>query len=446
MNVKNQKFLILGLSKSGEAAARYILNKGGKCRLYEEKESPAIKETIDSLSTLGGVFVFGEEDDQILSDIDVVVVSPGVPINHRLLIKAKEKRIRISSELEFGFEMAKPVTVGVTGTNGKTTTVSLINHILNCYTQKSVLVGNVGVPVSKKVEEIIDSGLCVAEVSSFQLESISTFSPHIACVLNVTPDHLERHYTMENYVFLKKRILQNLTLSDYAILNYDDEIVRAFHKENKGKTIFISLENKVNAYRERGCLYYNGEFVIEQEHLPIPGDHNVYNTLFAIAVCATLGVPLKDIADHIKTFKGAPHRTELVLDKDGRKYYNDSKSTNTASTMVAIDMMNAPTVLILGGSEKGEDYVELFKKIKTSLVKHTVITGNSRLHMLDSAGRVGCGDITVVKSFDSAIKFALMLAEEGDNVLFSPACASFDNFKNYLERGERFIELVKENT
>lgn len=447
MNVSRQKFLVLGLSKSGESSAKYILSKGGSCKLYEERDTKALKETIYSLIEMGGEFVTGKDDDDVLDGVDVVVVSPGVPINHHLLLKAKEKKIRISSELEFGFEMASPLIVGVTGTNGKTTTVSLIDHIFNESGIKSTLVGNVGVPVSQKIEEIKSAYVNVAEISSFQLESVSLFKPHIACVLNITPDHLERHYTMENYVFLKKRIVQNLSLSDYAVLNYDDETVRSFYKETKAKPIFISLTNRVNgAYRENGKLYYNGNFVIDQQDLPLMGNHNVYNVLFAITVCAVLGVSLEDIAKSIKTFKGVKHRAELVLEKNGIKYYNDSKSTNTASTMGAVDMMTSPTVLILGGSEKGEDYVNLFNKIKNSLVKHTIITGDSRIHMLDSAGKIGYGDMTIIKNFDSAIKFALLIAEEGDTVLFSPACASFDNFKNYEERGERFIKLVKEYT
>ena len=446
MDVLTQRFLVLGVSKSGASAVDYILSNGGKVKIFEELKDEKIDGVIASLVEKGAVNVTGLQMEQVFLDVDVLILSPGVPINHRLCVYAKERNIRIISEFEFGFLALYPRIVGVTGTNGKTTTVSLIDHVLKENSVSTSLVGNVGFPVSGRIEDIKKSQVCVAEVSSFQLESTKKFCPHISCVLNVTPDHLERHYTMDNYIYLKSRILLNQTASEYAVLNYDDEIVRGFSDRTEARIEYVSVYEKTNgAYAIGSDLYYKDDFVISEDDLPIKGLHNVKNVLFAINVCALLGLSVDQIATAIKTFKGVKHRNELVLEKDGIKFYNDSKSTNTASTISAIESMVRPTVLILGGSEKGERYLELFKKIKNSVIKHVVLCGDSRIHMLEDAGEVGYADVTVVKEFKNAVKIAKLYAEDGDSVLLSPACASFDAFNNYEERGERFCALIQEN-
>lgn len=445
MDLKRQCYLVLGISKSGFAAANYILHTGGKCKIYEETNSDRVKEKISLLTEKGAVDVTKNETDAIMSGVDVVVLSPGIPINHKVAVEAKRQNIRIISEFEFGFESLFPRTVAVTGTNGKTTTVSLISHILKCADVKTSVVGNIGYPITEKIEEIKSADVCVAEVSSFQLESIYKFAPHIACVLNVSPDHLERHYNMENYIFLKKRLVKNLTQSEYAVLNFDDKTVAEFADETSGKIIPVStLQNYGGAFMQGDKLYYKNREIIRTNEIPLTGKHNIYNTLFAIAVCSLLGVDTGTIKDGIKSFKGVKHRTEVVLEKNGIKYINDSKATNTASTITALSSMTQPTVLILGGSEKGEVYDELFKTIKSAPVRHVVITGASRINMLESAGKVGVGDLTVVKNFDDAVRIARKIACEGDAVLLSPACASFDSFSNYEERGDRFTRLAEE--
>ena len=446
MYVKNQKFLVLGVSKSGFAAANHILDKGGVCYFYEEITDPKLTENIKILTARGAINATADVDG-ILPEIDIVIISPGIPINHEVAVKAKRMGKRIIGEFTFGYLECSPTFLGITGTNGKTTTVNIISEILKCASVDTRLVGNVGVPVSSSLDGFSTDTMYVAEVSSFQLESVDYFCPHIACVLNISPDHLERHYSMENYVYLKKRIVANLTPSEYAVLNYDDEIVKGFSEETKAKTVWVSASEKIDgAYYKEGKLFYKDEFIIEESELPIKGLHNIYNALFAIAATKTLGIDNESVVSGLKNFKGVRHRIELIAEVNGVKYYDDSKATNTASAISAIESINAEKVLILGGSEKGEKYDKLFETIKRNNVKHVVLTGASKFNMLKSASECGFSDITITFDFKNAVKIAILMAESGDCVVLSPACASFDRFKNYEERGDFFAETVKEFT
>ncbi len=445
MYIKNQNFLVLGVSKSGFAVANYILSNGGKCFLYEELASQKIDSAIAQLIDLGAVRVNKESIDQILLQIDVVVVSPGVPINHEIAVKSKGMGKRIIGELEFGYLQFMPNIVAITGTNGKTTTATLIDAILCETGAKSLLVGNVGVPLTSKVCDADSDSICVAEVSSFQLETTSSFCPHISCILNIAPDHLERHYSMENYIFLKKRIFKNQKESEYTLLNYDDEVVRNFSSEIKAKVKYVSVKTRVDgAYRLGDKLFYNDQFITTQDSLSLRGEHNVYNALFAICACKLLGVDNESIAKALTSFKGVKHRMELIANINGVEYYNDSKATNTASTITAVENIKRPTILILGGSDKGETYLELFEKIKSSSVKHVIIMGATRLKMFESAVNVGYTNITLTYDFTTAVKIAKLLATVGECVLLSPACASFDSFSSFEERGDKFRQIVEE--
>ncbi len=444
MYIKTQNYLVLGVSKSGYAVARHVLQNGGKCYFYEELSSPKINLAIEELTSLGGIRLDNESVEKMLLHIDIVVISPGVPINHEIAVKAKNLGKRIVGELEFGCLQFTPPIIAITGTNGKTTTATLVDAIFNEQGIKSALVGNVGVPITNRINDVDKDTLCVTEVSSFQLESVNAFCPHISCILNIAPDHLERHYTMENYIYLKKRIFKNQRESEYAILNYDDKTVRGFSAEVKAKILYVSIKEKVNgAYLDGDKLYYFDEFIMNKADLKLSGEHNVYNSLFAIAVAKLMMVDNDIIASALKNFKGVKHRMELICTKEGVDFYNDSKATNTASTISAIDGINKPIILILGGSEKGEKYVNLFEKIKSSMVKHVILTGASRFNMLESAGKVGYSNLTLTSDFTTAVKVAKLISEEGDAVLLSPACASFDNFSCFEERGETFKQIVE---
>ncbi|MBQ3597563.1 MAG: UDP-N-acetylmuramoyl-L-alanine--D-glutamate ligase [Clostridia bacterium] len=443
MYVKNQRFLVLGVSKSGYAVAKTILAKGGNCKIFEQKQSEKISNVIDELVGLGAINVSNLSPEQALEKVDVVVISPGIPINHEISIKAKNAGIRIIGELEFGFLQKMPIIIAVTGTNGKTTTCSMINDVLTECKLEHVLVGNVGTPVTSCLDQINENTICVTEVSSFQLESVNNFCPHVSCVLNLAPDHLERHYSMENYEFLKKKIYAFQTESEYCLLNYDDLTVRQFASSCKAKIVWVSLKEKVDGiYVEEGKVFYNDLYICAVEDLAVRGIHNLYNAIFCLGACLVLGLDKESIVKGVKEFKGVKHRMQLICNKEGVDYYDDSKATNVASTLSALECINKPTVLILGGSEKGETYENLFNKIKDSLIKHVVITGKSRFNMLDCAGRCDYADVTVTPEFNNAVIIAKTFANEGDAVLLSPACASFDSFSSFEERGDRFAELV----
>lgn len=445
MYIKTQKFLIIGASKSGFAVAKYLTERSADCYVYEEMKTQKVMQAVERLNELGIKNLSREEAEKILNEIDVLILSPGVPINHEFAVKAKQNGKRIMGELEFAYSTFTPLIVAVTGTNGKTTTVTLIDEILERAGVNKQLVGNVGVPMTARLDKIENDTVCVTEVSSFQLESVNAFCPHIACVLNVAPDHLERHYSMENYVYLKKRIFKNQKESEYCVLNFDDQTVKNFFPEIKAKVVWVSTKERVEgAYLSGGKIYYKNEYVIDQADLRLGGVHNLYNSLFALAVAKLLGVDTQEIASVLKSFKGVKHRIELVCEKCGVEYYNDSKATNTASTLSAIECMKKPTILILGGSEKGESYDALFERIKISCVKHVVITGASRFNMLECAGRLGVTDITLTEDLFVGLKIAKMFAQEGDAILFSPACASYDKFSGFEERGEAFCKAVEE--
>ena len=445
MYVKNRKFLILGVSKSGMAAAKYLLQRNAVCYFYEEMASEKIASAKREIISLGGTEATADNISAVLAETDIVVISPGVPINHPVAVNAKSLGKRIIGELELGYESFTPPFIAVTGTNGKTTTVSLISEILKKAGLESRLVGNVGVPVTSELDGADKDTVFVSEVSSFQLESVSEFHPYISCILNIAPDHLERHYSMENYIFLKKRIFAHQKESDYCVLNYDDETVRSFYTDVKAKVFWVSCTEEVDgAYLKDGTLYFKGEAVMQAKDVPLIGEHNLYNALFAISCARLLGVEQAPIEKAIQEFRGVPYRTQTVAEINGVKFVNDSKSTNTASAITAIAAAKIPTVLILGGSEKGETYDNLFECIKNSAVKHVVLTGASRRNMLISADKAGYTDITVCADFDFAVKIAYMMAHSGEQVLLSPACASFDAFSGFEERGERFNKIAGE--
>lgn len=443
MYLKKEKFLIVGMSKSGIAACELLLKKGAKCFVYDDAETEEVVSAEKALSEKGVTVVYESETDELLKDITVVVLSPGVPIDHRIPIRAKKLGKRIIGELELASEFCLSPVVAVTGTNGKTTTCTMIDDVLKSGGLNSVLCGNVGVPFCSVLDKLAENSIVVAEVSSFQLETVSRFAPHVAVVTNISPDHLSRHYNMENYVYLKSRILANLRESEYAVLNYDDEIVRGFAEKTKGKVVYFSVRSEVNgAYLSDGKIFYKGKFVSDLNTLPVSGEHNVLNLLATVCVAEILGMSEDAICEGVRTFKGVKHRIQYIKTANGIDYFNDSKATNADATIKAIESMTKPTVLILGGKDKGLDFGELFSKIKNSIVKDVVLTGESAPRLFETAEREGYGNVSVAREFSVAIKLASVIANPGDVVLLSPACSSFDCFSNYEERGDEFINIV----
>jgi UDP-N-acetylmuramoylalanine--D-glutamate ligase len=440
---KQQSFLVLGLSRSGTAVAEFLLSKGGKVYLYDDVVSSGLEKTIAGLESLGGIRVKKEDLLKMQESCDALVLSPGIPIDHPVAVSFRRAGKGIVGESELAARYMRCLTVAVTGTNGKTTTVSMLEKIFTDNGQRAEACGNVGSPMIKHIELGADD-IAVAEISSFQLETLNSFCPHVAVVLNLTEDHLNRHYNMENYIFLKKKILKNCTETEIAVLNYDDPIVKGFAENTRAKIVWFSLKNKVDgAYLNNGELYFKDEKITNVADLSLVGEHNVQNALASIAVAKVLGVSTEVIAKSLSSFKGVKHRIETVAEVDGITYIDDSKATNVDATVKAVACMKGETVLLLGGKDKGYDYSALFSAIKNLPITQAILYGENRLKLLDGAIKTGYRKVTLCDRFSVAVQLARLTAKHGQTVLLSPASASFDEFSGYEERGDRFVEMVR---
>ena len=441
---KNQKFLVAGMSKSGESSARFLLRRGADVYLYDDVVSDKILKVVEELSALGAHAVEADGLERAVNMCDVLVLSPGIPIDNSLPVSFRRQGKCIIGEEELGALYLRATAVAVTGTNGKTTTVSMVNDILRAAGKNSVLCGNVGNPLVGEVENLGFDDFAVIEISSFQLETLSSLRPHVAVITNITEDHLNRHYNMENYVFLKSKILRNLRGSEYAVLNADDKTVSAFAEKIRCRVIFFSMEPRSDGvWCENGAVYCDGERLFEVNDMKAGGTHNVYNALAAVAVAKALGVDLAVAAKAVRSFRGVRHRRETVCERGGKTYIDDSKGTNVDAAIKAVECMRRETVILLGGKDKGYEYYPLFKKLKESRVVHAVLYGENRFRLLAGAQEAGFGSFSLCADFAMAVKIADHVAKSGQNVLLSPASSSFDEFSGYEERGDRFAEMVK---
>ena len=444
MYFKNQKFLVAGMSKSGESAARFLLRRGAEVYLYDDVVSDKISALVASLEELGAHGVDAEGLERAVSICDVLVLSPGIPIDHSLAVSFRRQGKNIIGEEELGALYLRATAVAVTGTNGKTTTVSMINDILCADGKHSIMCGNIGNPLANEVEQLGFDDFAVIEVSSFQLETLSDLRPHVAVITNITEDHLNRHYNMENYIFLKGKLLRNLRGSEYAVLNYDDPIVRAFAEKVRCKVIFFSMEQRTDGvWCDNGAVYCEGERLFSVTDMKTEGRHNVYNALAAIAVADAMGINLQTAAKAVCAFRGVRHRIETVCERDGVTYIDDSKGTNVDAAVKAVESMRRDTVILLGGKDKGYEYYELFRKLKESRVVHAVLYGENRFRLLSAAQEARFSEISLCTDFEMAVKIAEHTAKAGQNVLLSPASSSFDEFSGYEERGDRFASMVR---
>ena len=442
MYPKLQTFLVLGLSRSGVAAAEFLLKKNAKTYIYDDVPSESVRKNAQTLAEMGAILVEKDDLQKTASVCDALVLSPGIPVDHPLAVAFKRDGRAVIGETELAARYFQGTVVAVTGTNGKTTTVSMIEKILQTGGYKAKACGNIGAPILCEIDS--DTDLAVAEISSFQLETLQSLKPHVAVLLNVTEDHLNRHYNMENYVFLKRKLFKNCTEAEYAVLNYDDETARETAEQTKARVVYFSMRRKLNgAYFSDGGLYFGTERIMEAADLPLDGVHNVQNALAAIAVAKIMGVKNQDVKTALTEFKGIRHRIELVAEKDGVRYINDSKGTNVDATLKAVSCMKRETVLLLGGKEKGYDYDRLFTALTGSKIIHAVLYGENRLSLTAAALRSGFKEISVCGKFSFAVSLARMLAKSGQDVLLSPASASFDEFSGYEERGDTFVEIVR---
>ncbi len=442
MYLNRQTFLVFGLSRSGISVAEFLLKRRASVYVYDETENPRIDEVKERLKRKGAKLLEKEEFARVEEGCEVLVLSPGVPIDHPIAIRFKRAGKAVVGESEIAARYMKIPMIAVTGTNGKTTTVSMIADILNKSGEKAYPCGNIGDPMVNYCEEM--EGIAVAEISSFQLETLSSHQPHIAVVLNITEDHLNRHYNMENYLFLKEKLLKNLTAAEYAVLNYDDPAVRAFGKKTKAQKLFFSVKERVRGgYYEKGELFFGEEKILSVSDLPSSGVHNVQNALAAIITAKLMGIRTEDVVSGLTSFKGIKHRIEEVGEVAGVLYVDDSKGTNVDATIKAVETMKRETILLLGGQNKGYDYKKLFSVLNDSLVVHAVLYGENRYALLESARGCGYEKITLCEGFAFAVRVAAIRAKAGQAVLLSPASASFDEFANYEERGDTFVKIVQ---
>ncbi len=443
MLFERQIFLVAGLSRSGVSAAQYLASKGAQVYLYDDVDDENVRAAQSTLSELGCIPVTKADLEDRSGRCDVLVLSPGIPVDHPLPVSFRRAGKRIIGEAELGALALACPCIAVTGTNGKTTTVTMLEGIFKAAGKKAIACGNVGRPLTACLSELGTDGVAVAEISSFQLETLYSLRPHVAVVLNVTEDHLNRHYTLENYIYLKSRILKNSAESEFAVLNYDDPIVRGFAEKTKAKVVWFSLKERVaGGYVADGYFCYQGERVCPEEDLSVDGNHNRMNALAALCAAKLFGVPNGAIAAGLKSFRGVRHRLQIVGELGGVTFIDDSKATNVDSAVQAISSVKGESILLLGGKDKGYSYEPLFDAIKNSGVVHAVIYGENAFRILSAALKRGYTAVTLCRPFDMAVRVAYLTAKRGQNVLLSPASASFDAFKSYEERGERFVEML----
>lgn len=444
MYFKGQKFLVAGISRSGASSARFLLARNASVYLYDDIADNNVISIMEELKKIGAIEVTAQTIEDAVILCDILVLSPGIPIDNPLPVAFRRMGKLIIGEEELAALFLRATAIAVTGTNGKTTTVSMLNKMLTDCNKKSVACGNIGEPTINVVEQLGFDDFAVIEISSFQLETLSSLRPHIAIITNISEDHLDRHYNMENYVFLKSKLIRNLRQSEYAVLNYDDERVRSFSSITKGKVVFYSARHKIDGvYVEDEVVYFRDKKLFCIDKLSVSGEHNIYNSFACVAAAMILGLDTDSAIRSICSFKGVKHRIETVGSVDGVNYINDSKGTNVDATLKAIESMTTPTILLIGGRDKGYDYTPLFAGLAKSVVVHVIMYGENRYKILDSALRCGFADFSVCRRMEEAVMLARCYAQSGQCVLLSPASSSFDEFKNYEERGKKFTEIVQ---
>lgn len=447
MEVSGKCVLVFGSGISGTGAVSLLEKNGAKVVLYDGNDK-LDKEEIRGKLLKGSEaeIILGAFPEELLDRIEIAILSPGVPTDIPAVAAMKEKGILVTGEVELAYEFGKGDVLAITGTNGKTTTTTLLGEIMNAYRDEVFVVGNIGNPYTVAAGQMTDKSVAVAEMSSFQLETIRDFKPAVSAILNFTPDHLNRHHTMENYVNAKKNIAKNQTDSDYCILNYEDERTREFGENIDAKVLYFSSRRKIEQgiYLEDGRIIYKypDEVVIcGVDELKLLGLHNYENYMAAIAMAAVYGVPFDIIRRVVKEFKGVEHRIEYVAEKNGVAYYNDSKGTNPDAAIKGIQAMNRRTVLIGGGYDKDSDYTEWIRSFDGK-VKKLILLGQTREKIAKAADKCGFYDYVLTDTFEEAVLLAAKTAEAGEAVLLSPACASWGMFPNYEVRGDKFKEIV----
>ncbi len=447
MDLSNKKVMVVGTGISGIGAVSLLNKAGADVILYDSNEKLDVKEVEKKLDGCKAQIIIGKLDENITDIVDLLVISPGVPIDSDIVLKFKRENVPVWGEIELAYNFDKGEVVAITGTNGKTTTTALVGEIIKAYEPQTFVVGNIGNPYTKEVLKSSEKSYTVAEISSFQLETVHKFHPIVSAILNITPDHLNRHHTMECYAQTKEMISYNQNRKDVCVLNYDDEILREFGKKCSAKVVWFGRINKpeVGAFLEGDIIKYtDGETVQEMlnvHDMNLIGAHNYENVMAAICIAKAVGVPDDIIVSVVKQFKAVEHRIEFVASKNDVLYYNDSKGTNPEAAVKAIEAMSRPTILIGGGYDKGSEF-DLYVKAFKGKVKKLVLIGQTSDKIAQTAIKYGFTDIIKADSLKEVVDICAREAQPGDAVLLSPACASWGMFDNYEQRGRMFKEYV----
>lgn len=447
MEFSNKNVLVLGAGVSGRSVAEVLASYGAKVTLNDSNKIDDSKEEFQKLKSLAVNIVAGSQDESLLQSMDYIVVSPGISIELPLIATARSKGIVVMSEIEAAYALCQAPIIAITGTNGKTTTTALTGEMMKASGKNTVVGGNIGAALSQEVNGISRDSVVVAEISSFQLEGIIHFRPHIAVVLNLTPDHMDRHHTMEGYQAAKERIFENQRKDDFLVLNYDDTIVQTMAARSISQTVFFStkreLENGGCVKDDQIVINWQGKrnIICPVKDMKLFGKHNLENALAACCAAFLAGVSPAVMAEVLRNFAGVEHRIEPVATINGVSYYNDSKATNPESTVKALEAFAGNIILIAGGRDKHTDLTEVMTLAKNK-VDHLILLGEAKTRFIEAAKQHGVHNIHDVSSFQEAITLAHRLARSPQVVLLSPACASYDMFNNYEERGRVFKELV----
>jgi UDP-N-acetylmuramoylalanine--D-glutamate ligase len=446
MDFHNKRVLVVGLGKSGVASALFLKAKGAHVTVSDAKSEDQLSESIPVLLDAGIAVETGGHGERTFHGQDLIVVSPGVPVDAPPLVQARALGETVIGEIELAAQFFPGTIIAITGSNGKTTTTTLAGEIIAAGGFRTIVGGNIGTPAISLVEAATPDTIAVLEVSSFQLETIQTFRPKVAVVLNVTPDHLDRHGTFEAYVDAKARIFENQGESDFAVLNADDATCVALAARTRAKVFWFSRNKEVN----QGACARDGQIIFRDSKtqneimpisdLPLRGAHNLENVLAAICVGTVMGCKPEAMRRAVRDFKAVEHRLEFVATIGGVEYYNDSKATNVDATIKALESFPANIHIILGGKDKGSDY-SVLKDLLRQRAKRVYTIGAAAEKIESQVG--DSAEIVHAETLDVAVKRIASAAEAGDIVLLAPACASFDQFQNYEERGRVFKQLVQ---
>ena len=447
---QSQKVLVAGTGLSGTAAARLVLDRGGEVVLYDGNASlkeEEIKAKFDKEAKVS--VVLGEIKRSDLLGVELCIISPGIPLDSPFVAVVDDAKIPILGEIELAYQCSLGRLAAITGTNGKTTTTALTGEILKAKYEETFVVGNIGDPYTSRVLEMTEDSVTVAEVSSFQLETIMDFRPNVSAILNITPDHLNRHGTMENYTRMKECITLNQTEDDSVVLNYDDPVLREFGQDPDLKpkvTWFSSREKLADGFCMSGdnivyCQKGRETILVNVRDMKLLGRHNYENVMAAAAIGFLMGVALADIGRVAENFNPVEHRIEFVRERTGVRYYNDSKGTNPDAAIQALRAMPGPTLLIAGGYDKNSEYDDWVSEFEGK-VRYLVLIGQTRDKIAECAKKHGFTEIMYAEDMQEAVQVCAVYADIGDYVLLSPACASWGMFKDYEERGRVFKECV----